>query len=351
MILPSLLGGAIVLLLALLGLFAWRLHGARIGEAVARGRMAALLEDDAAGLAVWDADGRLVACNDRFRDFYTAVTLKRGLEYEDLIRYTATRAVVLIPEPEIDAWIDAHLRHLGERTTEMHRTPDERWIEMRTRPTDQGETLLVYTDVTAAHRATAAAVPPEEAGDWITSHATDLRMLQDAVAIGGGAVSFHAAARDLLRVVAEWGGWSAGTVYLAAAEGDVPLISTGVWHVADEPPVSVTARGVIDDCCGDVDDHVLHRAAASAEPTWVAAIAVDPRFSDPRRIALREFRSLCAIPLSAAGQVVAVVELFARNPVPPDPGRQRLLVGAADQLARVFERERLALTAGADTRI
>ena len=351
MILQSLLGGVIVLLAALLGLFARRLHGARTGEAVASGRMAALLEDDAAGLAVWDADGRLVACNDRFRDFYPSVTLKRGLEYEDLIRYTATRAVVLIPEPEIDAWIDAHLGHLGERTTETQRTPDARWVEMRTRPTDQGETLLVYTDVTAAHAATAAAEPPKEAGDRVTSQAADLRMLQDAVAIGRDAVSLHAAARDLLRVVAEGGGWSAGTVYLAAAEGDVSLISTGVWHVADEQPVSVTARGVIDDCCGDVDDHVLHRAATSAEPTWVAAIAVDPRFSDARRIALREFRSLYATPVSAAGQVVAVVELFARDPAPPDPGRQRLLAEASDQLSRVFERERAVLTAGADTGI
>lgn len=359
MILVGLLGGVIVLLVALLGLLAWRLHGARTGEAVARGRMAALLANDASGLAVWDGGGRLVACNERFREFYPSVTLKRGLEYEDLVRYTATRAVLLIPEQEIDAWIEAHLGHLTQATTEEHRTPDARWIEIRTRPTDQGETLLIYTDVTAAHEAATAAAdvmageaeaPADGIASAATAHAADLRMLRDAVTIGREAVSFHAAARDLLRVVAEWGGWDAGTAYLAAAEGDEPLISTGVWHVGERQSLSVTARGAIDACCGDVDDHVLHRAAASAEPTWVAAIAVDPRFSDARRLALRDLRSLCALPVIVAGQVVAVVELFSRDALPPDVMRQRLLGEAADQLARVFERERAALIAGADAR-
>ena len=351
MILTGLLGGAILVLAALLGLFARRLQRARTGERVARGRMAALLANDASGLAVWDAGGRLVACNERFREFYPSVTLKRGLEYEDLIRYTATRAVLLIPELEIDAWIEAHLGHLGETTAEHCRTPDARWIEVRTRPTDQGETLLVYTDVTAAQAAAeAGAAGGEGAEPPTTAHAADLRMLQDAAAIGREAMSFHAAARDLLRIVAEWGGWDAGTAYLAAAEGDAPLISTGVWHVGDGPAVSAAARRAIDACCGDIDDHVLHRAAAAAESTWVFAIAVDPRFSDARRIALGDLRSLCAIPVSVAGQVVAVIELFASDPVLPDPVRQRLLADAADQLARVFERERAALTAGADAR-
>lgn len=354
MILTGLLGGAAVLLIALLGLFAWRLHGARTGEAVARGRMAALLANDASGLAVWDAEGRLVACNERFREFYPSVTLKGGLEYEDLVRYTATRAVFLIPEPEIDAWIEAHLGHLGRATTETHRTPDARRIEIRTRPTDQGETLLIYTDVTAAHEAAVAATGEEPsrggAVDAAATREADLRMLRDTVAIGREAVSFHAAARDLLRVVADWGGWDAGTAYLAAIDGDEPLISTGVWHVDEGPSLSVTARGAIDACCGDVDDHVLHRAATSGEATWVPAVAVDPRFSDARRLALRDLRSLCAIPVSVAGQVVAVIELFSRDPLPPDPERQRLLAEAADQLGRVFERERAALIAGADAR-
>ena len=110
----------------LLGGVVWRLRAARAGEARSRARLAALLEVDAAGLAVWSAGGRLVACNGRFREFYPEVTLKPGLEYEDLVRYTATRAVVMVSEAEIGAWIEERLDRRGEPATETLRTPDGR---------------------------------------------------------------------------------------------------------------------------------------------------------------------------------------------------------------------------------
>ena len=341
---------AAIALAGLVVLFAWRLAGARVMAAVLQGRMAAVLAHDASGLAVWSTDGRLIACNRRFREFYPWVELKRGLEWEDLIRYTATRAVVLVPESEIDAWINGYLDRLGTDTTETHRTPDGRWIEIRTRRTAQGETLLIYTDVTAARMADAAAEAAdaaEEPGATERAAATTaaLAMLRAAVALGRESASFHASLRDLLPHVCAWGGWDAATAYLAAAEGDEPLISTGIWHVADDGTLAIGARAAIDACCGDSDDHVLHRAVASNEPSWVAAIAIDPRLSDSRRAALEDFRSLCAIPVSSAGQVIAVVELFARTAIPPDAERQRLLADAADQLARVFERERGAIAA------
>ena len=344
---------AAIALAGLVVLFAWRLAGARGVAAVLQGRMAAVLAHDASGLAVWSADGRLIACNGRFREFYSGVTLKRGLEWEDLIRYTATRAVVLIPESEIEAWVTAYLGHLGTESTETHRTPDGRWIEIRTRRTAQSETLLIYTDVTAARTADAVAEADDGSGatDRAAAAATAaLAMLQAAVALGRESASFHASVRDLLPRVCAWGGWDAATTYLAAAEGDEPLISTGSWHVVGDGTLTIGARAAIDACCGDIEDHVLHRAVTSNDATWVAAIAIDPRLSDTRRAALGDFRSLCAVPVSSAGQVIAVVELFARAGNPPDAERQRLLADAAAQLARVFERERGALAAATDGR-
>ena len=97
----------ILLLILLLGVVAWRLRDARARASTADARLATLLESNASGLAVWNAERRLVACNGRFREFYPSVTLKPGLEYEDLVRYTATRAVVLVPEAEMDA-LDRH---------------------------------------------------------------------------------------------------------------------------------------------------------------------------------------------------------------------------------------------------
>ena len=344
MILIGAAGLVFGLLLALLLVMAWRLRAARTSETRTRARLAALLESDEAGLAVWDAGGRLVACNGRFREFYPAVTLKPGLEFEDLVRYTATRAVVVIPEEEIDAWIDERLDRRGEAVTETRRTPDGRWIEIRILPADQGETLLIYADVTAIQAAVTDHVAPESS----SSGQAAVRMLQDAMALGREAVSFHQAVRDLARLLSEWGGWDAGTAYLAPADGSGALVSTGVWHVGDERIVSLETRAALDACCDDADDHVLRRAVSSAASTWVANVSVDPRLSDARRAALGAIRSVHALPVACKGTVVAVLELFAGAPTAPDPSRERVVAAAVGELAHVFERERTALTSGGE---
>ena len=336
-------GFVVVLLVVLLGAVAWRLRAARTGEARTRARLAALLESGAAGLAVWDAGWRLVACNARFREFYPAVTLKPGLEFEDLIRYTATRAVVIVPEAEIDAWIDDRLARRGEMATETLRTPDDRWIEMRTQPTDQGETLLVYLDVTAARGAAAGGSGdgPPAADQAAASH-----MLQGVMAVGRDAVSFHQAARDVTRLLSEWGGWDAGTVYLVPADAGGALVSTGVWHVANEQVAPFAMRAALDACCDEGDDPVLRRAVESGAATWIANLTVDPRLTDARRGALGDIRSTCTVPVASRGRVVAVLELFSAAPTVPDPSRERLIASAAGELAHVFERERSTLTSG-----
>ncbi len=330
------------LLLVLLFGVAWRLRSARASEIRTRARLAALLESDEAGLAVWDTSGRLAACNGRFREFYPAVTLKPGLEFEDLVRYTATRAVVVIPEAEIDAWIEERLVPRTESVSETRRTPDGRWLEIRTLPTDQGETLLVYADVTAMRTAATGHAGPGSA----SSGQATVRLLQDAMALGREAVSFHQAVRDLARLLSDWGGWDAGTAYLAPADGSGALVSTGVWHVGDERIAPLETRAALDACCDDADDHVLRRAISSAESTWVANVAVDPRLSDARRAALGSIRSVHAIPVASRGRVVAVIELFAGAPTAPDPARERLVAAAVGELAHVVERERAALVPG-----
>ncbi len=343
MILLVATGLLVGLLLALAVGMAWRLRVLRASGARTGARLAALLEGDAAGLAVWDADGRLVACNGRFREFYPAVVLKPGLEFEDLIRYTATRAVVIVPETDMDAWIDERLDRRREAATETLRTPDDRWLEIRTRPTEQGETLLVYTDVTARTVAARQADPKTAA----SGQAAALRMLQDAMALGREAASFHQGVRDLARLLSEWGHWDAGTAYLAPADGSAALVSTGVWHARDERVTPLETRAALDACCDDPEDHILRRAVSSAESTWIGNVTVDPRLSEARRAVLGNIRSICAVPVVSGGSVVAVLELFADAPTVPDASQERLVAGAVGELAHVFERERAALAPGA----
>ncbi len=324
-------------LVVAVGLLGWRLRAARAEAAAAGARLAATLESLSAGLAVWSPDGHLTACNGRFREFYPAVELRPGLEYEDLVRYAATRAVVLVPEAEIDAWVEARIGRLGEASVETLRTPDDRWIEVRTVPAAGGATLLLHVDVTAA-RAEAAAAGGEAVA--ATTRSAELHLVLEAQAVGRERAAFHQAAREILSLVAEWGGWHAATVYLATADGNGALVSTGVWYVAEEASLTPPARAAVDACCDGGGDDLLRGAVAAAGPRWIGSLAMEPRLSDARRAALESVRSLCVVPVASDGRVVAVAEFFALSPTPPDPSRERLLAAAVDQLARVFERER-----------
>ncbi len=328
--------GVVALLCLLLAGVLWRMSHALGREAMAHQRLMATLESTDAGLAIWDASGRLTACNDRFREFYPSVTLKSGLEFEDLVRFTATRAVVVVPEHEMAAWIGTWLGRLGQMSHDIVRTPDDRWIEVRTSPTERGETLLIYTDVTAARTAAAA---ESTRHDRSAGQSANLEMLRHAVAIGRDSTSFHRAAREMIELVGLWGKWQAGTVYLAAADGGGRLSSTGVWFVSDESVMSPEARREIDACADDPDD-VLRQTLSARRPVWIGNLGVDPRLSEARRHALASARSLCAIPLVSEDRVVAVVEWYGREAETPDQTREALMSDAIGQLAHVFVRER-----------
>ena len=329
--------GIILLLCLLLAGVLWRMAHVRSREATTDQRLMAIIDSANAGLAVWDASGRLTACNDRFREFYPSVTLKPGLEFEDLVRFTVTRAVVIVPESEIETWIGTWLDRFGQMAREIVRTPDDRWIEVRTAPTDSGETLLIFTDVTVA-RMTAAADSMRH--ERLAMQSENLNMLRQAVAIGRTSTTFDLAARGMLELVAVWGGWQAGTVYLTASDGVAHLASTGIWFVSDEGGISSEVRREIDGCAGDPDD-VLRQSVSAKRPVWIGNLGVDPRLSDERRRALLPpIRSLCVLPIVSEDRVVGVMEWYSYEATTPDETREALMLDAIGQLAQVFVRER-----------
>lgn len=309
-------------------------------------RFASLLASTEAALAVWDRAGRLVLCNDLFRAMFPSVTLNAGLEYEDLVRFMATRAVVVVPRNDTDAWIDAWLGRLGTSAHDLVRTPDGRTLEMRTEPTDDDETLLTLADVTASSQAAASAASRQARSAERTA---DQEMVGAAAALGREASSFHGASRRLIEIVAGWGRWQAGTVYLVTAGDGARFSSTGVWFITGEDVLSMETRRQLDACAEEPDD-TLTQAAATRRPVWIGNLDVDPRLSDARREALTTIRSLCAVPVVSDERVVAVVEWFAIEPEPPNDARAALMVEAVGELTQVFERERSTQLAEAAAR-
>ena len=173
-----------------------REHADRLGST-----LAAVLGGYAAGLSVWDVDSRLVACNQRFREFYPGVPLKPGLVLEDLTRFTVTRGLVQVPEDEVEAWVLDRMTRFRGVAREVVRTASGRWLEIRSMPTDHGEVLLLYADATETHDTRSAL---SDRSERLDQQSADLALLRRAVELAGVAESFDgggtAGRRSHLRV-------------------------------------------------------------------------------------------------------------------------------------------------------
>ncbi|MFO1037603.1 MAG: PAS-domain containing protein [Geminicoccaceae bacterium] len=104
------------------------------------------------GLAMYDAELRLVLCNDRYRQFFPLTGHLRvpGSSFRDAIREAARLGEILDLETgDAEAMIDqriAFLRQGGVRELALY---DGRYLEGRAHPTQDGGFVLLLADITA----------------------------------------------------------------------------------------------------------------------------------------------------------------------------------------------------------
>ena len=186
---------------------------------------------------------------------------------------------------------------------------------MRIGPSDGGETLLLYTDVTAAREA-AAELAARDA--QLDGRAADLELLQAALAIAGEAGSFEAAARRINERVCRWAGWPVGHAW-RAADGGAALAPCPEALVTDgdgfEPlraalAAERPARG----------EGLAGRVLQAGRVVWVANAESDPTFPAERRASMPGIRGACGVPVRRGEQVVAVLEFLAREQLVPGEG-------------------------------
>lgn len=311
-------------LVVLLALLARRLQRARERAARVEARLAAVLAAAGAGLSVWSVEGRLVACNARFSDLYPDVPLKPGLELEDLLRFTAARGLVQVPDEEVEAWVEARLAGVREGARAVVRTAAGSWLEMRAAPADGGETLLLYSDVTEAEEARAEL---SEQTRQCARRAADVELLQDVAAAAVGN-SLETAAPRVAALICAWGGWPVGRA----------------WRVTDVDPLRCTplpeALVVADEALAPLrqalaaeplpdSDSLAARAVRARRVAWAPNVEGDPAFQAGGRTPVPGIRGACAVPVPRGEQVVAVLEFLSREQLAPAEVTERLLDSAA----------------------
>jgi PAS domain S-box-containing protein len=118
-------------------------------------RLKDAIDSVASGFALFDAEERLVTCNQHFRDLYPAIApmLVPGWRAEDLTRAAIASAHPNAPAQEIETLVAQRLRHLRNPTEPFEVEIDGgRWLLVDERRTSEGGIVGVHTDITMARQ-------------------------------------------------------------------------------------------------------------------------------------------------------------------------------------------------------
>jgi PAS domain S-box-containing protein len=125
-----------------------------------QGQLTTALENVSDGFSLFDAEDRLVVCNDTYRNFVFPGLddiLVPGVNFETILRTATERGhIKTVATPDNTNWIDERLaRHLQPKGPFIEQWTDGRWIQVSERRTKDGGTVAVYTEVTELkHRQT-----------------------------------------------------------------------------------------------------------------------------------------------------------------------------------------------------
>jgi signal transduction histidine kinase/DNA-binding NarL/FixJ family response regulator len=121
-----------------------------------RSRLENALDSMSDGFVMFGPDSRLIACNQRYKDFYTisAPFIRPGAHFRDIIREGAARGQYPQAGPDIEGFINAmdFWRHANNPPIERL-LPDGRWVLITERTTPDGGTVGIRTDITQLKRA------------------------------------------------------------------------------------------------------------------------------------------------------------------------------------------------------
>lgn len=113
------------------------------------------------GLAMFDPNGYLVLCNQRYSDSFplTGHVRRPGAHIRDILNAVVVSGEQLgVPKDDPHAWIDQVADSLKRDSEEEVSFADGRWLHIRTRPTADGSSLVVVSDVTTIKKAELALV-------------------------------------------------------------------------------------------------------------------------------------------------------------------------------------------------
>ena len=121
-----------------------------------RNQLSYVLAEMSDGLALFDRQGILVFCNEQYRSSFplTAPMRRPGVHFRDIMRaVVATGEQRGVPETNQEAWVDEIAASLHTQSEQEIEMADGRWVQIRRRPTSDGYSVVVVSDVTTNKKA------------------------------------------------------------------------------------------------------------------------------------------------------------------------------------------------------
>ncbi len=123
--------------------------------AAASARLLSAIEGLAEGVAVFDAEDRLVLCNERYRAMVglDPEFLRPGISFEAVLRKGVELGMVAAAIGNEEAWLRQRMDdHVRRNASFERRLPDDSWQRVLERPTRDGGTVILLTDITEIKR-------------------------------------------------------------------------------------------------------------------------------------------------------------------------------------------------------
>jgi diguanylate cyclase (GGDEF)-like protein/PAS domain S-box-containing protein len=121
-----------------------------------RNQLSFALTEMSDGLVVLDAEGRIVLCNQQYRDMFSKTTDLRvaGSFLPDILQAVVERGEqVDIAADQVEDWIAAVMAGLKTGHDEEVHMFDGRWLQVRTKPIAGGGATVVVSDITSSKQA------------------------------------------------------------------------------------------------------------------------------------------------------------------------------------------------------
>jgi len=114
------------------------------------------IESSPDGIVLYDADDRLVMCNEAYRDMFSGIAdfIEPGATYEDLLRAAIARGMVDIPGGDVESYVRARLAHRRESGEGVEvKFTNGFWFLSRERRMQSGGSVGTRSDITTRKHA------------------------------------------------------------------------------------------------------------------------------------------------------------------------------------------------------